>query len=145
MGHFPLQAYEQTEHQRNAQDLELRRWLHRSKYLYYFCLLVPNTRMKTIIIFRHAKSDWSSAEANDQDRPLASRGRKSAKLMGRFLEKTLVDNALIDEMDAEKLGPLAVAPRECSDGARVDTPAEEGPDRNVRHQLLADNELQKGP
>jgi len=44
--------------------------------------------MKTIIIFRHAKSDWSSGEANDHDRPLAERGRKAAKLMGRFLAKT---------------------------------------------------------
>jgi phosphohistidine phosphatase len=41
--------------------------------------------MKTVIIFRHAKSDWSSAEANDHNRPLAPRGRKSAKVMGRFL------------------------------------------------------------
>ncbi len=44
--------------------------------------------MKTLIIFRHAKSDWSSGEANDHDRPLAPRGRKSAKVMGRFLEKS---------------------------------------------------------
>ncbi len=44
--------------------------------------------MKTVIIFRHAKSDWSSAEAKDHDRPLAPRGRKSAKVMGRFLERS---------------------------------------------------------
>jgi len=44
--------------------------------------------MKTVIIFRHAKSDWSSAQPNDHDRPLAPRGRKSAKLMGRFLERS---------------------------------------------------------
>jgi phosphohistidine phosphatase len=45
--------------------------------------------MKTIIIFRHAKSDWSSGEAKDEDRPLAPRGRKSAKVMGRFLTKSV--------------------------------------------------------
>ncbi len=44
--------------------------------------------MKTVIIFRHAKSDWSPGEANDHDRPLAPRGRKSAKIMGRFLAQS---------------------------------------------------------
>ncbi len=44
--------------------------------------------MKTLIIFRHAKSDWASGEADDHDRPLAPRGRKSARLMGRFLRRS---------------------------------------------------------
>ena len=43
--------------------------------------------MKTVLIFRHAKSDWSSESSDDHARPLASRGRKAAKVMGRFLRR----------------------------------------------------------
>ena len=41
--------------------------------------------MKTLILFRHGKSDWDSEEPSDHDRPLAKRGRKAAKAMGKFL------------------------------------------------------------
>jgi len=44
--------------------------------------------MKTVIILRHGKSDWSSEAAQDHDRPLAPRGEKAAKLMGRFLKES---------------------------------------------------------
>lgn len=40
--------------------------------------------MKTVILFRHGKSDWS-AGFPDHERPLAARGRKAAEMMGRFL------------------------------------------------------------
>ena len=40
--------------------------------------------MKTILLFRHAKSDWT-AEAPDAERPLAERGRKAAEKMGRLI------------------------------------------------------------
>jgi phosphohistidine phosphatase len=44
---------------------------------------------RSLIIFRHAKSDWSAAyEGSDMDRPLAKRGRKAAKLAGRLLSDT---------------------------------------------------------
>ncbi len=40
----------------------------------------------TLIVFRHSKSDWSADQpGSDLDRPLAKRGRKAAKLAGRFL------------------------------------------------------------
>ncbi len=38
--------------------------------------------MKTIGLFRHAKSDWHDARARDFDRPLNQRGRIGAALMG---------------------------------------------------------------
>jgi phosphohistidine phosphatase len=38
--------------------------------------------MKTLGIFRHAKSDWHDARLRDFDRPLNKRGRKGAALMG---------------------------------------------------------------
>ena len=41
--------------------------------------------MKTIILFRHGKSDWDADTGDDHARPLADRGRKGARKMGRFL------------------------------------------------------------
>jgi len=41
--------------------------------------------MKTLGIFRHAKSDWHDAVARDFDRPLNGRGRKGAVVMGRHI------------------------------------------------------------
>ena len=44
--------------------------------------------MKTVLFFRHAKSDWDADWGTDHERPLASRGRKAAKAMGRLLAET---------------------------------------------------------
>lgn len=41
--------------------------------------------MGTLLLFRHGKSDWSFPELEDFDRPLAKRGRKAAKAMGRLI------------------------------------------------------------
>ena len=41
--------------------------------------------MKSIILFRHGKSEWNIEYDTDHNRPLASRGIKAAKLMGIFL------------------------------------------------------------
>ena len=56
--------------------------------------------MKTILLFRHAKSDWT-AETPDHERPLAPRGKKAAVKMGRMLtaagcepERALVSSAV---------------------------------------------------
>ncbi len=38
--------------------------------------------MKTLGLFRHAKSDWHDRRARDFDRPLNPRGRRGAELMG---------------------------------------------------------------
>jgi phosphohistidine phosphatase len=43
---------------------------------------------KRIIVYRHGKSDWEAGCAGDHDRPLASRGVKSAELMGRLLARS---------------------------------------------------------
>ena len=40
--------------------------------------------MATLVIIRHAKSDWS-VPVTDRDRPLAKRGRKQARETGRWL------------------------------------------------------------
>lgn len=41
--------------------------------------------MKTIILFRHGKSDWNADFDHDHERPIGKRGRKAARAMGRFL------------------------------------------------------------
>ena len=41
--------------------------------------------MKTLLIFRHAKSDWNAAFRYDHDRPLSQRGIGAAGVMGAWL------------------------------------------------------------
>lgn len=41
--------------------------------------------MKTILVLRHGKSDWDADYDADHGRPLAKRGQKGARKMGRFL------------------------------------------------------------
>ena len=43
--------------------------------------------MKTIILFRHGKSDWDSSAESDHERPLAKRGRLAADRMGKYLSE----------------------------------------------------------
>jgi phosphohistidine phosphatase len=43
--------------------------------------------MKTLTLFRHAKSGWDSPVARDFDRPLNDRGRRGAKLMGTYAKR----------------------------------------------------------
>jgi len=44
--------------------------------------------VKSLIVFRHAKSDWDADYSSDHDRPLARRGVKAAKTMGLLLAKS---------------------------------------------------------
>ena len=43
--------------------------------------------LKTLGLLRHAKSDWHDPRARDFDRPLNSRGRKGAAIMGRHVSE----------------------------------------------------------
>ena len=40
---------------------------------------------RRLLLLRHAKSDWDAAYGDDHERPLAPRGRRAARLIGRFL------------------------------------------------------------
>ncbi len=40
---------------------------------------------KTLILFRHGKSDWDAGYGRDRDRPVAERGIVAAKTMGKLL------------------------------------------------------------
>ncbi|MEM6335686.1 MAG: histidine phosphatase family protein [Bacteroidota bacterium] len=42
--------------------------------------------MKTVLFLRHGKSDWEADYSGDHERPLAKRGVKAAKRMGRLIE-----------------------------------------------------------
>ena len=44
--------------------------------------------MKTVLLFRHGKSDWHADYSHDHERPLAARGRRAARAMGRWLTET---------------------------------------------------------
>jgi phosphohistidine phosphatase len=48
-------------------------------------------QMKTLGIFRHAKSDWNDARLRDFDRPLNKRGRQGAAVMGRHISEHGID------------------------------------------------------
>ena len=54
----------------------------------------------TLILLRHAKSDWSGDEA-DLDRPLATRGRRQAPDSGRWLAGN------VDAIDLAVVSPAA--------------------------------------
>lgn len=43
--------------------------------------------MKTLLFLRHGKSDWDAPFDHDHERPLAKRGRKAAKAVGRYLSQ----------------------------------------------------------
>ncbi len=52
--------------------------------------------MKTVLIMRHAKSDWDSNARTDHERPLNERGEEEAPLMGAWLkEQELVPDWII--------------------------------------------------
>lgn len=52
--------------------------------------------MRTLLVMRHAKSDWDADYADDHERPLNQRGTRSARLMGRVLaEKGRVPSLVI--------------------------------------------------
>jgi phosphohistidine phosphatase len=52
--------------------------------------------MKTLILNRHAKSDWSSGAETDFDRPLNKRGNSDAPMMAdRLLERNIMPDIII--------------------------------------------------
>lgn len=43
--------------------------------------------MKTLLLLRHAKSDWDDISIDDHERPLNARGQKAAPRMGRLISE----------------------------------------------------------
>lgn len=52
--------------------------------------------MKTLLILRHAKSDWNEPDLADHDRPLGGRGKRDAPRIGRLMrDEQLVPDFII--------------------------------------------------
>jgi phosphohistidine phosphatase len=51
--------------------------------------------VKRLYLLRHAKSSWKQPELADRDRPLAGRGRRAAKAIGRHLRDAGIDPELV--------------------------------------------------
>lgn len=64
--------------------------------------------MKTVVIARHAKSDWSR-NLPDFDRPLNDRGKQDAPIMGRVLAKNGFQPDLIISSPAARAKATAIA------------------------------------
>ncbi|MGQ9819586.1 MAG: SixA phosphatase family protein [Candidatus Kapaibacteriales bacterium] len=59
--------------------------------------------MKTLILIRHSKSDWSKKELSDRQRPLNKRGKRDAPLMAKLLyERGDIHPSLIISSPAER-------------------------------------------
>ena len=51
--------------------------------------------MKTLLLLRHAKSDWGDPAREDFDRPLNARGRKAARRMAGHIARRGLDPDLV--------------------------------------------------
>jgi phosphohistidine phosphatase len=51
--------------------------------------------MRRLYLLRHAKSSWEDAGLADHDRPLAPRGRRAAKAIGRYLRDSGIEPQLV--------------------------------------------------
>lgn len=56
---------------------------------------VMNEAGRLLYLLRHAKSDWGESATPDIERPLAPRGRKAARAMGRYLETSGISPELV--------------------------------------------------
>ena len=45
-----------------------------------------SSKLRELILLRHAKSDWQQTELADIDRPLSSKGKKTATKMGKWIK-----------------------------------------------------------
>jgi phosphohistidine phosphatase len=52
--------------------------------------------MKTLLLLRHAKSNWKDSDLDDHDRPLSKRGKKDAPRMGTLIrEEDLLPDLIV--------------------------------------------------
>jgi len=58
--------------------------------------------VKRLFLLRHAKSAWDDPTLRDRDRPLAPRGRKAAKRIGRWAKKHDVRPQLVVCSNAQR-------------------------------------------
>jgi phosphohistidine phosphatase len=58
--------------------------------------------MKTLFLLRHAKSGWKDSDLRDFDRPLTTRGKRAAAVIGRYLRKHEITPDLVISSPAER-------------------------------------------
>jgi len=76
--------------------------------------------MKRLLLLRHGKSDWAADYSGDHERPLAPRGVKAAKLMGKFLTKTGLEPDVVLSSSAARARTTAELAAEAGDwGAEI--------------------------
>lgn len=75
-------------------------------------------RRPRLYLLRHAKSSWKDPALADHDRPLAPRGRRASKAIGRYLrdhdiepELVLCSSAKRARQTLERLGPAGLDAR----------------------------------
>lgn len=77
--------------------------------------------MKTLLLMRHAKSDWDAEYGRDHDRPLNGRGERSAEVMGRLLAaEGLVPDWVISSTATRARTTAALAARAGAWEAQID-------------------------
>lgn len=62
---------------------------------------------RLLLVLRHGKSDWGASVGSDHDRPLAPRGRKAARRMGRLLSGAGLAPDLVVTSTAERAAKTA--------------------------------------
>lgn len=70
--------------------------------------------MKTLLIFRHAKSSWDDPTLTDHDRPLNPRGLKTVPLMGQWIkEKDLAPDMILSSTALRAVETAQLIARAC--------------------------------
>ncbi|MCO6456867.1 MAG: histidine phosphatase family protein [Pirellulaceae bacterium] len=70
--------------------------------------------MATLLILRHAKSDWDDPSLADHDRPLNKRGRRDAPRIGRLLvERSLVPRQVFTSSAVRARATAEMVVQEC--------------------------------
>lgn len=88
---------------------------------------------RTLVLMRHAKSDWSGDES-DRERPIAARGKRQAKEAGRWLDEHLAELDFVVTSPAKRArSSWQVAGGECHHRPIVDT--------DERIYTMADSDL----
>lgn len=84
-------------------------------------VILPVMPKRTLVLMRHAKSDWSGDQP-DLERPIARRGRRQAAEAGQWLESHLADLDLVVTSPAERArSTWQVAGASCRHRPIIDT------------------------
>ncbi|WP_321324861.1 SixA phosphatase family protein [Thiomicrorhabdus sp.] len=81
------------------------------------------SKLRELMLLRHAKSDWKDVDVDDIDRPLSDKGKKNASKMGKWLkEKNLMPDLILASPALRAQQTLKRICNECSATAiTVDT------------------------